>query len=192
MENERPDDLKNVWQNQTVEANQMSLDELRRKAGKFQKKIRNRNLREYAASVFVIAAFGYYIWRFPPLRLGAGLIIAATLYVVYQLHTRGAAKTAPAALGLETYRDFHRRELELQRDLLRVVWKWYLLPFVPGLLAFVAVPAMHLPPDKWLLTVPFILLCAAVFYGIARLNQRAAATLQRQIDELDAIAGAES
>jgi hypothetical protein len=56
----------------------------------------------------------------------------------------------------------------------------------------VAVPAMHLPPDKWLNFVPFILLCAVVFYGIASLNQRAAAKLQRHIDELDAIAGAES
>src|SRR5471030_3451406 len=65
MENERPDDLKNVWQNQTVEANQMSLDELRRKAGKFQKRIRNRNLREYAASVVVVAVFCYNMWRLP-------------------------------------------------------------------------------------------------------------------------------
>ena len=185
MENKLPDDLKNVWQNQTVEANQMSLDEIRRKAGKFQKRIRNRNLREYAASVLVIAAFGYYVWRFPEVRLGSGLIIAATLYMVYQLHTRGAAKTIPAALGLGTCLDFHRRELELQRDLLRDIWKWYLLPFVPGLLAFVAVPVMHLPPGKWLRTVPFILLCAVVFYGIGSLNQRAARRLQWQIDELD-------
>jgi len=186
MENELPpEDLRNVWQNQTVEANQMSLDELRRKAGKFQKRIRNRNLREYAASAFAVAAFGYYIWRFPPLRLGSGLMIAATLYMVYQLHTRGAAKTVPAALGMGTCRDFHRRELEQQRDLLRDIWKWYLLPFVPGLLAFVAVPVMHLAPDKWLRVVPFILLCAVFFYGVASLNQRAARRLQRQIDELD-------
>jgi hypothetical protein len=188
MENEiPPDDLRKVWQNQTVEANQMSLDELRRKAEKFQKRIHNRNFREYAASVFVIAAFGYYIWRFPAVRLGSGLIIAATLYVMYQLHKRGAAKNVPAALGLGTCRDFHRRELELQRDLLKDVWKWYLLPFAPGLLAFVAVPAMHSPPDKWLRAVPFILLCAVFFYAVAILNQRGARKLQRQIDELDAM-----
>ena len=185
MENKLPDDLKNVWQNQTVEANQMSLDELRRKAGKFQKRIRNRNLREYAASAFAVAAFGYYIWRFPPLRLGSGLMIAATLYMVYQLHTRGAAKTVPAALGMGTCRDFHRRELEQQRDLLRDIWKWYLLPCVPGLLAFLAVPVMYLAPGKWLGVVPLILLCTVFFYGIASLNQRAARRLQRQIDELD-------
>jgi len=185
MENKLPDDLKNVWQNQTVEANQMSLDELRRKAGKFQKRIRNRNLREYAASAFAVAAFGYYIWRFPPLRLGSGLMIAATLYMVYQLHTRGAAKTVPAALGMGTCRDFHRRELEQQRDLLRDIWKWYLLPCVPGLLAFLAVPVMYLAPGKWLGVVPLILLCAVFFYGIASLNQRAARRLQQQIDELD-------
>jgi Flp pilus assembly protein TadB len=188
MENKLPpDDLRNVWQNQNVEAVQMSLDELRRRAEKFQKRIRNRNLREYAASVVVIAAFGYYVWRFPEVRLGSGLIIAATLYMVYNLHKRGAAKAVPAALGLGTCRDFHRRELELQRDLLRDIWKWYLLPFVPGLLAFVAVPAMHLAPGTWLRVVPFILLCTAFFYAVGSLNQRSARKLQRQIDELDAM-----
>ncbi len=188
MENELPpDDIRNVWQNQTVEANQMSLDELRQKAGKFQDRIRNRNLREYAAAVIVVAAFSYYFWRWPEVRLGSGLIIAAALYVVYQLHTRGAAKTVPAALGLGTCRDFHRRELERQRDLLRDVWKWYLLPFAPGMLAFVAVPAMNVPPDKWLNAAPFILLCAVFFYAVGRLNQRGALKLQQQIDELDAM-----
>jgi lipopolysaccharide export LptBFGC system permease protein LptF len=192
MENELPpDDLRNIWQNQSVEVNQMSLDQLRRKAEKFQKRIHNRNFTEYAAAVFVVAAF-VRSWRVPQLRLGSGLIIAATLYMVYQLHKRGAAKTVPAALGLGTCRDFHRQELERQRDLLRDIWKWYLLPFVPGLLAFVAVPAMQVPPDKWLRMAPFILMCAVVFFGIGRLNQRAAVRLQRQIDELDTIAGAGS
>ena len=30
--------------------------------------------------------------------------------------------------------EFHRSELVRQRDLLRSVWWWYLLPFVPGML----------------------------------------------------------
>jgi len=63
-----PDDLRTVWQNQSVEPVQMSLDEIRRKAEMFQKKIRNRNLREYAGAVLAIAAFGYNLWRWPAVR----------------------------------------------------------------------------------------------------------------------------
>src|SRR5450432_437693 len=128
MENELPpENLKNLWQSQKVEHVQMSLEEIRRRAEKFQRRIRNRNLREYSGAIVVLGAFGYYLWKFPELRLGSALIIAATFYVVYQLHARGAAKAVPAPLGLGTSLDFHRRELERQRDLIRDVWKWYLL-----------------------------------------------------------------
>jgi hypothetical protein len=188
MENELPpENLKSLWQNQSVEPVQMSLEEIRQKAERFQKKIRHRNLREYGAAVIVFALFGYSMWRNPEMRLACGLILAGTVYVLYQLHTRGAAKTVPESLALGTCIDFHRRELERQRDLSRDIGKWYLLPFVPGLFAFIAVPLLHLPPDKWIRVLPFTLFCAAGFYGIWRLNQRGADRLQRQIDELDSM-----
>ena len=188
MENELPpENLKSLWQSQSVEPIQMSLEEIRKKAERFQKRIRNRNLREYAASVVVFAAFSYYMWRWPDLRLACGLILAGTAYVVYQLHTKGAAKNVPASLALDPWLQFHRRELERQRDLLGDVWKWYLLPFVPGLLVFIATLLLRLPADKWIRMLPFIVFCAAVFYGIWRLNQRGANKLQRQIDELNAM-----
>jgi Flp pilus assembly protein TadB len=188
MENELPpENLKSLWQNQSVEPVQMSLEEIRKKAEIFQKRIRNRNFREYAASVVVFVAFGFYTWRFPDIRVGSAMIFAATIYMVYQLHTRGAAKTLPASMALDTCFEFHRRELERQRDLLRDIWKWYLLPFVPGLLAFIGVPLLHLSPDKWLRVLPFVVLCAGFYYAVWRLNQRAANKLQRQIDELDSM-----
>jgi len=188
MENELPPyNLKSLWQNQSVEPVQMSLEEIRQKAKRFQKAIRNRNLREYVASAFVFAAFGYFMWRFPEMRLACALILAGTVYVLYQLHTKGAAKTVPESLALRTCLEFHRRELQRQRDLLRDVWKWYLLPFVPGLLAFIVLPLLHLPPEKWIRTLPVVLLWAAMFYAIWRLNRRGANKLQRQIDELDSM-----
>jgi Flp pilus assembly protein TadB len=188
MENELPPDhIKSLWQNQRVEPVQMSLEELRQKTEKFQRRIRKRNFREYAAAALVLGAFSYYFWKLPHVQLGSALIIAGTLYVVYQLHHRGAAKTVPASLGLGNCLDFHRGELERQRDLLRGIWKWYLLPLVPGLLAFVAVPTLHLPPRLWIRGLPFLLLCGAVFYAVWILNQRAAEKLQRQINELNSM-----
>ena len=63
-------------------------------------------------------------------------MIAGALTVMFELHRRGSARTAPADLGLSTCIDFHRKSLERQRDALRTVWIWYLLPFVPGLAIF--------------------------------------------------------
>lgn len=183
MENELPPDhLKNLWQSQNVEPILMSLEELRRKAEEFQKRIRHRNLGEYVAAAIVLATFSYYLWRFPGIRLGCSLILAGTLYIMYQLHTKGAAKDVPESLALDTCITFHQRELERQRDLLRDVWKWYLLPFVPGLIAIVV---ELLPPSGWIRGLPFILFCAATFYFLWRLNKRAADKLQQQIDELN-------
>ena len=188
MENELPpENLKSLWQNQSVEPVQMSLEEIRQKAERFQKKIRHRNLREYVAAVLVVAGYGFYIWFLPYVRVGSVLVIAGTLYVVYQLHKRGAAKPVPESLALGTCVEFHRLELERQRDLVRNVWKWYLLPLVPGMLGVIAGLLLHLPADERLRMLPFSLLCAAVFWAIWAWNRRGANKLQRQIDELNSM-----
>ncbi len=188
MEHELPPDhLKTLWQSQRTEQVQMSLNEIRHKAQRFQIRIRNRNLREYVAAVFVFMAFSYFAWRFPPMRLGCGLTLAGTLYVMYQLHTRGAAKTVPEAIALSACIDFHRRELERQRDLARDVWKWYLLPLVPGPVAVVAMPLWQAPPEDWVHALPFMILLPAICYVTWRLNKRGADKLQCQIDDLTAI-----
>jgi Flp pilus assembly protein TadB len=188
MENELlPDHLKTLWQNQHTEHVQMSLTEIRHNAQRFQRKIRNRNLREYVAAIFVFVVFSYFAWRFPPMRLGCALTIAGTLYVMYQLYTRGAAKTVPEAVALSACIDFHRRELERQRDLAREVWTWYLLPIIPGPIAVVAVPLWHSPPEHWVRALPFMILLPTTCYVTWRLNKRGADKLQRQIDDLNAI-----
>ncbi len=78
MMNDPPsNDMRQVWQNQSVEATQMSLDEIRKKAQKFQRRVHWRNLREYLAAVFVVAIFGFYFWRFDRIlpRTGSALVI---------------------------------------------------------------------------------------------------------------------
>jgi len=190
MENELPpDSLRILWQGQKVEGTRMSLEEIRQKAGAFQKRIRNRNLREYGAAAIVFGWFGYNLWRVPELRLGSALILAATAYMVWQLHARGASKTVPEAMALTPCVEFHRRELERQRDLLRDIWRWYLLPFVPGLVVFVWGSVRHVTGGQWVNAAPFAVLCAMFFVFVGRLNRRAADKLQRQIDELEGMAG---
>jgi hypothetical protein len=187
-----PNDMRSLWQDQRTEPVKMSLDEIRKKAQKFQHRIRWRNLREYSAAVFVVGIFGFYIWHFHNLfhRIGSGLVIAGTLYVVSQLHKRGSARTAPTDMALTTCLDFHRRELERQRDLLRGIWSWYLGPLIPGLAVFTlggATANPNHPLRAWTITALNAALAALVFFLIGALNQKAARKLQRQIDELDTV-----
>jgi len=190
MTNETPhDDMRKVWQNQKVEYAPMSLDEIHKKAQRFQRSIHRRNVREYVAAAIVVAGFGFYIWRFDDIlvRIGSALVITGALYVVHHLHKMGSARTVPADLGSVTCLRFHRDELGRQRDLLRGVWRWCLLPLVPGLALFLFGPALRVPLERWGPVGATAAFYAAVFVAVWALNQWAARKLQRQIDELDAL-----
>ncbi len=196
MESETGDGLKSLGKNQQIGPVQISLAELHQKAQKLQKRILWRNLGEYATSAFVIACFGYYIWKFsaPMVRFGCVLVIAGVLFVVYQLHKKGAARPVPAEMTFRSCLDFHRQELKRQRDLLRGVWTWYLLPFIPGMAVFLlglfrwVMKLPHAPAHARVIIVTFGLAvagCVLVFIVIGKLNQWAARKLQREIDALD-------
>ena len=180
------DDIKTLWQKQETEYAPMPLEEIRKRAGKFHSQVRWRNVREYVAAVIVVCGFGYYIWIFsaPLMRIGSALIIAATFYVVWQLHKRGAAGPLPAETSAATWTNYYRHELERQRDAVRGVWKWYLAPFVPGMVAFLAGSSMLLPHGGWPHVPGVAALCIAVFALVWALNALGARRLQRKIDEL--------
>ena len=190
------EDMKNLWQSQPAESPRIRPEDFLRKMDKFERRIFWRNMREYAAGVVVIASFGYYGWKLHGIlvRLGAGLIIAGALTVMFELHRRGSVRTAPADLGLSTCIDFHRKSLERQRDALRTVWTWYLLPFVPGLAVFEIGSAMNQwkahPVGLGHLVTSLLIsagIISAVFFGVWRLNRWAAGKLQKRIDELIAL-----
>jgi hypothetical protein len=198
MKSENGDDAKDLWKNQQVAPVAISLAELHQKAQRLETRIRRRNLREYAASLIAIAIFGCYIWVFPTpmVRFGCVLVIAGVLFVVYMLQKRGAARIVPAGMSFHNCLDFHRQELERQRDLLRSVWTWYLLPFIPGMAVFLlglflrTMKLPNAPAHARLVIVAFSLTAAfvaAVFIVIGKLNQWGARKLQRKIDALDSL-----
>jgi len=140
MANELPRKaIRDIWQNQAVEHNKMSVDEIRTKARDYQKKIHRRNLREYLGVVIVIAGFGWFAWNAPSLdaRVGHLLIVAGAIFIAFQLHQAGSSKTVPADLGLMDGIAFHRAELQRQLRVYRQAWLW-VLTLAPGLTVLMA------------------------------------------------------
>src|SRR5689334_7946236 len=112
-------DIRNVWQNQPVENTPMPLEEIRRQARQFEKRIGRRNLREYIAGAIVLVIFTVYLFIFPNpmIRAGSALIIAGDLLVMWQLYRRATPRTLREDLALTASLQFHRQELVRQRDL---------------------------------------------------------------------------
>ncbi len=180
------DDLNRLWQGQEKQEPRMSLDEIRQRARKLEKKIRMRNLLEYGGAVIVLVLGGPAVFNDSSVavRIGAGLIMLAAVYVSYQIHVRGSARTMPADCALTNCLDFHRAELARQRDLVQSIWWWYLFPFVPGM-AFILIGRAIERPDRRVLAVVVAAAAALSYYAIGKLNERAAHKIQRIIDGLD-------
>ena len=167
----------------------MSAEAIRLRAGKFERKIAHRNTREYVSSLLAAVAFAYFFATAHGVlfRLAYVFFIAGLGWVVFQLHRKGSANTMPATMGSSTSLQFFRAELERQRDVVRNVWPWYLAPLVPGFVILTVGSVMARPFPAGLVSAAFLdAFVAAVFFGIWKINARAARCLQRTIDELKA------
>ncbi len=138
MPNEmNPSDPRNLWQGQEVEKVTLTVSiSVWSRAARFERRIHRRNVGEFLVGALMIALFAHQLWRTHGWRATpAVLIIVGIIYVMFQLHLRAAARPLPADVGIRGSIEFHRVELERQRDAARAAWHWYLLPFVPGLAA---------------------------------------------------------
>jgi hypothetical protein len=178
-------DPRSLWQGQEEEKVTITIDEIRVRATYFERRIQRRNMREYAATgvavvVLTIQAWGAHGWHLATFAL----LMAGMAYAMFQLHRLGA-RSLPADTGTRASLEFHRLELERQRDALRTVWRWYLLPFAPGILMSVGVKAIeHGITAKLVGLTAFIVL---LFVGAWALNQSAARKLERRIQALKAM-----
>jgi hypothetical protein len=189
----RPLDVKAVWQGQPREIEPMVLAQVRTEAVRFQRRRRNVMIREVLAAIFVMVVFGLYI-RFLPgpfLKAGSALgIVWAVGYIwkwVRVFRPRRVPDDAAACL------DFHRREMERQRDGARSIGRWGLAYLLPVMVLFVI--------GRWLGPTPpwrgqgldhLIIIVTGVFLieSLALVwlwTQHRADHWQDRIDELDAL-----
>lgn len=187
------DHLRTLWTAQQEDPFSMSSADLRNRAQRLQSGIRLRNLIEYLAACIVVVTFGWVaaVASGGVAQAGAALIAIGAIYVSWRLHALArAASREEEAAAADSCADFHRAELVRQRDALRAIWSWYLGPLVPGLVLFwigVGVaPSVELPLiGRIVMAAAGLAIGAAVFFGIAAMNGRAASALQTEIDALD-------
>ncbi|MEZ5961608.1 MAG: hypothetical protein R3C30_14470 [Hyphomonadaceae bacterium] len=189
------DPLQKLWTQQTQEPFTMSLADVHLHAQRFQSRIRTRNLIEYVAAACVIAVFAWMIPTVPEpiVQVGAGLIVLGALYVCWKLYQLGRAATrSEMDAGAQSWAAFHRGELVRQREALRTVWSWYLAPFIPGMVVFLAgvafTEANPAPfPARLAVFLAGVGMMAAVFAVIAWLNALAVKKIDAQIAALDQV-----
>jgi len=178
-----------LWQSQPVEGIKMSADVIRQRAGKFERRIFWRNIREYASSLVAAVLFAYFFatTHIVLFRVAYALFIAGLAWVVLQLHRQGSARSMPGGMGTLTCLQFFRADLERQRDVVINVWSWYLAPLVPGFVVLTVGSVIARPYPAGLIAAAFLdAVVAVVFVLVWKMNRRAARCLQRMIDELSA------
>lgn len=163
--------------------------ELAHKARSFDRSIRWRNYREYAACGLVGSLFGYWATRAPGVAESTAMILLAmgALIAAIQIMRLGTPTRPRAEDTADAVLHDWRAELERQARLLEGVRLNYLAPFVPGFVLLALAPLI----DG---TTPFTggLVLAAlmtsifgfVLWFVDRLNRRAAAQLRAVIAEL--------
>lgn len=172
----------------------MSLADVRARATRFQSRVRLRNWIEYAAAGFVVTVFAYTAVTTPApiIQAGAALIVLAALYVCWKLNELGRAASSAEVDAAQSLTAFHRTELTRQREALRTVWSWYIGPFAPGMLVFLAgvsfEPALEAPFfAKLIIFLVGAAFVGAVFWGVAWVNALAVKRLDAEIAALDRV-----
>ncbi len=180
------DDLRRLWTHQAQDVPNLSLDVVRQRSRMLERRLRRRNYVEYAAALVVLAFVAPRMWSAPNgvLAAGGAVLLTGIAYVMYRLHTGGSARTIPSDLGVQSCIDFHRAELERQRDLLQNVWRWGLLPFWPGM-ALILIGGLIERPDRWPFALGTAALAVLMALQIAWMNKRSAKTLQEIIARLE-------
>jgi hypothetical protein len=186
------DKFQRAWQDSAADAAAPSIEEVRTGADRFYRIIRRRNFIEYAACALVVAFFGFGALsgaiRDSIAQAGALLVVAGTIFVAWQLHSRASAMTPPATDAALPILVHQRAQLVRQRDALAHVGLWYLLPFFPGLALMIFAPVLR---HGLIAFGPGLAIAAAVnvvmFGGIWWLNRTGAWRLQKAIEEIDAL-----
>jgi hypothetical protein len=178
--------IRTLWQDHVVEADALSLNEIRHRARKVQSATQRWNLFWYVFALIGAVSFTRFLFVHPSafVRAGAGFGLAAIVYGMYLVHKGRSAQAVPESIGLTTCVAFHRAQLERQRDFLLRSWRYLLLP-IPGAILFaIGVSQSGLELGSFPAAAP-VLLYAIFIIAVAKARRRQAGRLQREIDAMN-------
>ena len=177
--------LHTLWKNQPAEEIDMTTATTAAtgdRANKFQNQLARLRAREHVAGIAVLVVFTIYFFlaSHPLVQVGCALTILGDLYSMWHLEQRlRITRTQPLNFG-ESCVAFHRQSLINHRDTLRSVWRWSLLPLLPGMAVFRWGVALEAGRVDWWINGAIALIVTLVY----ALNVYAARRLQREIDAL--------
>lgn len=187
--NLQDDDPKTIWQSQPTEASTMSLVLIRQKARELRAKARRQLLGTLVVPVVVALFYAFCIQQFPQLR---GLLhslfalaLAWSLVGLYFLHRGMRPGAMPGDAAFNTGLEFCRRELERQRDVLRLLLLWSFGPVVMALGTISLAFAIVAGPDIFPKAAPLMTLMVAWIAAYLVIRVRQQRKLQREINELN-------
>ncbi len=146
-------ELKNIWNNSS-KAGQISIEtdllrgELNTKINTIQKKIRNRDIREIAASILGILIFGYLLYEipFPITKIACVLAIVWFVYVIYKFRKSKTQNTkTDFSLPLTKQLNEQKAMMVQQANLLDSALYWYAIP--PFIMNFIFILGLENPVD---------------------------------------------
>lgn len=130
-------DIKDSWKNQPIEEIVvMNIKDLTSNAERLHARISRRNLYLYTYSIVNLLI---YVWalstgRFSRFLLPSLLMMAAHLFVSWQVWKRFTPRRAPLQNSGQALLQFNRQELERQHGAVAKAWLWYIAPFWPPFL----------------------------------------------------------
>jgi len=185
------DPIVNLWTAQQSDARAPTVAELAERAASFRRRLLMRDGIEYAAGGLVIAVFGHIAIDAPDwgVRIASFVLIAGTCLVMRNLWRRRPAND-PAALSQNAL-GYYRELLVAQQSTLASVARWYLAPFLPGMILLIATTvraqAETIPLAAALLNGGIATAVIALIFGtVFWLNRSAARTIATEIELLDA------
>ena len=184
-----PEDVRSVWQTQTLESPRLGSAEIREIAERMERKMR-RNRMDFIAAVVVVSVGCSAIavlFAQPLLIAGAVLTVAGFGVLTYEVlhHARLAPATENGGVAsVEYHRALLRHQAEFHRTRL---WLRVLSVTPGGVLFFLGFAAARpdLAPFIYFQLATFIVIVAAII----PVNRRAAAKLERQIADLETLRG---
>src|SRR5688572_27883674 len=176
-------DIGQMWRQQPRQDQTMSIEEVRRRAADFDRKVeRWKNVGTTKVALQMVANV-WQVWVNPDMieRAGHCLMLLALLFIAYRFWRHSRAEVVPSTLGLANCIEHYRARLLRQRDLSRDAWA-FILPFVPGFGLIILGRAFEGRPTSQVaaLIAVAIGLFAAVLWTIVRGRR----TIEREIAAL--------